>query len=372
MNIRKIFALLILVTLIACGGEDGDGDVDHDSFDRSAMLANWADNIIIPAYSNYSEAIDELNDIGVTLFVESPSTTSLATLRSLWKEAYLAWQEVEMFEIGMAETIGLQGYTNSFPLDEEELESIIAAGVYNLELPSRRNQQGLPALDYLINGLADTDEEIVAIYLDEETGSNYLTFMQQATERLVSLTETVVSEWENGYRGTFVGNDGSSGTASVDKMANDFVYYYEKYLRAAKVGIPAGVFSGTASGYKAEAVYQNDFSKELFLTGLNAAQRFFNGTSFDGMIEGESLSSYLTYLEAESNGEDLAALINDQFDASKSLANDLSDSFAEQVESNNNMMLTTYDALQENVILLKVDMFQVLNVRVDYVDADGD
>jgi len=35
-------------------------------------------------------------------------------------------------------------------------------------------------------------------------------------------------------------------------------------------------------------------------------------------------------------------------------------------------MLSTYDGLQKNVVLLKVDMLQALNINVDFVDADGD
>jgi hypothetical protein len=35
-------------------------------------------------------------------------------------------------------------------------------------------------------------------------------------------------------------------------------------------------------------------------------------------------------------------------------------------------MLLTYDELQKNVVLMKVDMLQAMNVSVDYVDADGD
>jgi hypothetical protein len=31
-----------------------------------------------------------------------------------------------------------------------------------------------------------------------------------------------------------------------------------------------------------------------------------------------------------------------------------------------------FDAVQEVVVLLKVDMLQLLNINVDYVDADGD
>ena len=35
-------------------------------------------------------------------------------------------------------------------------------------------------------------------------------------------------------------------------------------------------------------------------------------------------------------------------------------------------MLIAYDVIQANVVFLKVDMLQVLNISVDYVDADGD
>ncbi len=35
-------------------------------------------------------------------------------------------------------------------------------------------------------------------------------------------------------------------------------------------------------------------------------------------------------------------------------------------------MLLTFDELQRNVILLKVDMLQALDINVDFVDTDGD
>ena len=35
-------------------------------------------------------------------------------------------------------------------------------------------------------------------------------------------------------------------------------------------------------------------------------------------------------------------------------------------------MLAAYDAIQQNVVYLKLDMMQALNITVDYVDSDGD
>ena len=35
-------------------------------------------------------------------------------------------------------------------------------------------------------------------------------------------------------------------------------------------------------------------------------------------------------------------------------------------------MLETYDLMQKNIIFMKVDMLQLFDIKVDYVDADGD
>jgi len=72
------------------------------------------------------------------------------------------------------------------------------------------------------------------------------------------------------------------------------------------------------------------------------------------------------------NGADLTGLINSQFELARDEAEALDPDFAEQVLSNNTLMLSTYDELQKNVVNLKVDMLQALNINVDYVDADGD
>ena len=63
-------------------------------------------------------------------------------------------------------------------------------------------------------------------------------------------------------------------------------------------------------------------------------------------------------------------LLNENYDIKK--INDLDESFYNQIQNDNNKFLQTYDAIQEVVVLLKVDMLQLLSINVDYVDADGD
>jgi len=102
---------------------------------------------------------------------------------------------------------------------------------------------------------------------------------------------------------------------------------------------------------------------------LDASKRFFIGQGFNNNQNGESLKTYIEYLP----GEDfLEYIIIENFENAESHINGLSNSFINQIETDNLQMLYTYDAIQENVVKLKTDMLSRLNIAVDYIDADGD
>lgn len=364
---KKVLALSFLLFLISCGNQD-DGSTDPiDNFDRAAMLENWADQIILPSYSNYVDQLSLLESATVE-FVDQADLTSLQSLRGAWLDAYLAFQRVSMFEIGPAEAIGFRNYTNVYPTNTAEIEDYVASGTYNLELPSTLDAQGFPALDYLLYGLGSTDQEVLALLSSPE----YRNYLVAVVDRMKSLGESILSEWQNSYRDVFVDNNGSSATSSVNKMVNDLMFYYEKALRAGKVGIPAGVFSGSPLGDRVEGYYSKVYSKQLFNEALMATVDFFQGKQYGASTTGPSLASYLDYLNGTTNGEQLSGLIENQFEEAMLSAQSLNDSFFDQVTTDNSKMLLTYDELQKAVVLLKVDMFQTLNIRIDYVDADGD
>ncbi len=364
---KTFFSLVIAATFIGCSSSDNDPETPVDNFDRSAMLANWADNIIIPSFQNYVAGLNELKS-AKDAFNASGDVTTLQNLRAAWLTAYTRWQHVSMFEIGRAEAITLRNFTNIYPADAQEIDDFVTNGNYNLTLPSTNDAQGFPALDYLLFGLGADD----AAVLNALSANNAKTYLSDVVERLVALGTEVLTDWTTSYRDTFVGNDGSSATSAVNKMVNDFMFYYEKALRAGKIGIPAGVFSTSPLADRVEAYYNGDVSKALFLASLNAAQDFFNGKHYNSSTTGESLRSYLEALSVDKEGTRLSTLINNQFDASRTSANALANNLADQVTTDNSRMLQTYDQLQMNVVLMKVDMFQALSIQVDFVDADGD
>ncbi|NND88678.1 MAG: imelysin family protein [Flavobacteriaceae bacterium] len=369
----KNIALLLLLSLslVACSESDNDiNDTNVDSFDRSAMLVNWADEIIIPAYQSFAIHTDALNN-AAEVFTADPSESNLASLRQEWEDAYISFQDVAIFEIGAAETLRYRTRLNTYPTNTSEIDQYISEGSYDFVLPSTNDAQGFPALDYLLFGLG-TSEETISRFTTHTNSDNYKDYLLAVTSSIDQLTQQVLTDWTTGFRDSFIANNGSSASSSVDKLTNDFILYYEKSLRAGKIGIPAGIFSNDPLPEKVEAFYKKDLSKALALAGLEASSRFFKGQNLTSSTTGKSYKDYLDYLNTIKNGEDLSQLIIDQFAAARTSLNGLDANFTTQIETNNSAMLDTYDELQRNVILLKVDMLQALSIDVDFVDTDGD
>lgn len=371
----KKFLGIVFVVLVAYACSSDDSSTDDQgpapsSFDRTGLLENWADNIIVPGYVDFDSKVTALES-NTVLFVTQPTESNLEALRASWLDAYTTWQRVSMFEIGPAETVGLRLNVNIFPANVTNIEDNITNGVYDLTLSSNRSAKGFPALDYLLHGIATDDAGIVAIYTGVQ-GPQYRQYLQDIVNDMQTLTTTVLSEWQNGFRDTFVANNGSSSTASVDRMVNDYIFYYERFLRAGKMGIPGGIFSGSVEAGNIEALYAGNLSKQLFLEGLDAVQDFFNGRSYNGNAQGESLNSYLDALNVIKDGADLNVIINSQFDAARQAVQGLG-SFEQELQNNPPVtFLNAYDEVQRIVPLLKVDAVSALSISIDFADADGD
>ncbi len=368
-NLVLVFFVSLL--LVRCGGSDddssNDGEVKPVAYDRGKMLVHWADKIIVPAHNAFKLTLTDL-DTSTKTFVASPDQSNLDDLRSKWLLSYKSWQHIEMFDIGKSEEIYFKSKMNVYPIDKTWLDNNIEKGTYDLENANNYSSQGFPAIDYMLYGIGADDTAILNKYNANNSFTNYLTDL---VNKMVSTTDLVINDWTN-YRATFVGSTDNTASSSVNKLTNDFIYYYEKGLRANKVGIPAGVFSGAPLKGNVEAFYKKDVSKDLLLEAMDASIKFFNGTSYDGISSGPSLKSYLTHLNSTKGGATLSSLVATKLETAKSQINSLSNDFVIQIETDNNKMLTAYDAIQAVVVLLKVDMLQAFNINVDYTDADGD
>jgi hypothetical protein len=367
---KKYFIGFVIVSLIwACSSSSDDTVTqdetigDDEGFNRGALLENLADNIIIPAYQDLSSDLEALTASKNT-FTDTPNQANLETLRNAWLEAYTTWQHVELFNIGEAERILYSFQMNVYPTSVEDIEKNVSSGDYNLESANNNDAVGFPALDYLLYGVAENDAAIVDVYSSE----NYRTYLSDLVDQMEALTSGILKDWTSSYRNTFVSQTGNTATSALNQFTNDYIFYYEKKLRANKIGIPAGKFSGTPLPNTVEGFYSRIYSKRLALEGMQSVINVFNGTGYNTNVDGVSFKTYLEEL----NRTDVSSTILERYDNGVIALETLSDDFVNQINSNNVAMTQALDVLQLAVVSIKVDMLSAFDIKVDFVDADGD
>lgn len=368
--------MLAVMFVYGCGSDNGGDPTPTDnSKDREAILTHWADNIIIPSYANFRAKFDVMLD-KADAFTAAPDAGSLAEFRTAWAEAYAAWEKVELFEFGPADKYTIRNFFNIYPADVAGIESNIDDPSASMTVPLSYARQGFPALDYLLNGVAENDEDIIAYYITGDKAASRLAYIDRVTSRMNTLISDVIAEWNGAYRETFVTRTGLDIGSSFGVVVNAYVLHYERYIRTGKFAIPSGVLGGTGTPLpeKVEAVYKGDISLTLAKNAHNAAIDFFNGVNVTTGEEGPSFKSYLDALEAKDATTNtlLSDMINAQFTAVNQKLNLLSEDFYHEVETNNQAMIDVYTEMQKAVRMLKVDMTSAMSVTITYTDNDGD
>ena len=373
--LKKVFILFtIAMVVIACSStDDSNGSGTNDGFNRTELLTNVADNLIVPAFQDLQTKLSAL-DAANESFVTNKSVTNLELLSDAWLDAYKVWQHVQIYNLGEADNLGggergFVSFFNIYPVTVADIENGANTGNYDLNTANYHDAQGFPALDFLIHGVATGDALPIDKFITNSDSNGYTTYLTDVITQMITLNDAIVNSWESGYRDTFIDNTDSGVNGSFNKLANDLIYSYEKDFRAQKVGIPAGVFSnGGSLPETVEAFYKKEVSKELALEALIGIENLFNGVGYASTTTGSSLNTYLEFLDRA----DLVIEINNQFTAAENAINGLNENFYQQTIDNNAQMTAAYDIIQAAIPKLKVDMKQALNFVIDYVDGDGD
>ncbi len=364
---------LALTSLASCSSTDDSDKNTSDGFDRTALLTYTADQRIIPIFKDLQAELTLLESTRAA-FENNPNSAQLEQLSAAWLSAYKVWQHLQMYNLGQAATTsldaerGFRTYFNRYPVDQQRIEELVAAGDYDFEAIPTYNAQGFPGLDFLLHGTSTGDAQAIDKFTSNTLAANYQQYLKNLVAHMQQVNTRLLNDWQNEYRATFINNTQNGQDGSFNQMANDFVFFYEKGFRAEKFGIPAGVFSNQPLPDRVEGLYKKDVSKDLALAALDAIENAFNGKAYQQETEGPAFKQYLEFLDRN----DLVQSINQQFEDSREAINQLDDNFYLQVQNNNSQMTQTYDVIQAAVPKLKVDMKQALDFSIDYQDSDGD
>jgi predicted lipoprotein len=319
------------------------------------MLTNYADNLIIPGYSGLQQQLTTLEN-AVNTFLATPTADNQQALKPVFKEAYLQYQRISVYQIGPAETVLLNNFLNTFPADVTVIEKNISNTNYNLEVNSAANQQGFPALDYLLF----SDQAVQKF--NQSTGANRKKYVQDVVTRMKTLVNTVHSNWNNTYRAQFIANTRADVGSPIGFLVNQFAYELDQ-LKGPRIGWPYGKQSGgTLFPEKSEAYYAG-FSGALAVENLASLKKAYTGNE-----SGKGISDYLVALKKEQLNTDVLRQFDVTIDKLKAIPDPLAASFTSHKE----LVDAAYREVQNLLTLMKTDVASATGVRITYQDSDGD
>ncbi|MEL7148444.1 MAG: imelysin family protein, partial [Bacteroidota bacterium] len=250
MKQLSIYTLLVTILLFSTSscGEGGEDAVD---FDRSLILTNAAENIIVPAHDSLISKLSDLFEKTSALSTEVDEASFIAA-RASWEIARLQWAKLELYTFGPVADFALVTKYSNWPLNEFGLETSIARqSSYTTDdvasLPS--NQIGFTAVEYLLFGDNALEE------LSQSEGRRSILVAMVAL--LQQNTERITAEWKNAYSASFIASTGTELGSSASLMANAYVESVQDVLTF-KISVPLGFQNnGMALPDEVETRYAN-------------------------------------------------------------------------------------------------------------------
>ena len=376
-KVTYIFSLLsVFVIAYACTDANGEGGTDEDGFDRRTLTTSWVNHLLVPAITDFQRKVDALHTT-VTSLVDTPTESSLEKARTDLFAAAKVWQHVEMFFYGTS----FANDINTYPIDLDRISDNIETPVANINFNRTLLDatQGLPTLDYLLNGLDNEDEAILTKYQE----AKYAHYLKALTSRMKTLTTTIISDFQTEKEAKIKSIDNTiSSYFSI--QINDYVQYTEKSFREAKIATPSGTrnrdkfpnISVDPSPESVESLYSPENSRVLYLEAYDAIQDFYYGRDYTTSADTTGLQDYLQFLGATimigANDISLDRYIKTLFSTIATANTNLGDNFFEETQTYNPNFDAAFDAIQEFVVAIKGNAISAFNLSIDFADNDGD
>ena len=351
----KYFWILGIFLLFA-SCRDKMGGMKDDSFKKTELLQQVADNYILPEYAKLQSDVATLAN-SANNFEKLTDQSTFDSLKAQWKRAYIRFQYVKMFDFGPGMEQNLAMSMGTFPTDSLAIETNIKTGTYNLNTISNYDAIGFPALDYLLfsNGAYETFS----------TSTARKKYLVELTQKMKNEIDKTVSSW-NTYRTTFVDGSSNASTSPFSLLINNYIRDYE-ILKWTKLGYPLGANTLNVKNPAYLEARKSCIGKELLRANILALQQVYLGKGSNGK-DGKSMHDYLLALSKTTT----ATSIETNWGVFLTQIEALPTSLETALNSDTQKMIDLYNAIYFNTIALKTDMVSAFGILITYSDNDGD
>ena len=211
-------ALVLSFFLIGCGlvgcGNDDDDDNDTASggastFDAATTLNDFANKVVLATYTELDNRAGDL--LNAVKALEADTTqANLGQAQAAWKATRKPWEQSEAFLFGPVDTQGLDPALDSWPVNQVDLDGVLASG-QTLTEPSidalEDTLKGFHTIEYLL--FRDGNQRKAADITPRE-----LEYLAATTANLKSKTAQLRNAWDASGE-NFAAEVANAGTSST-------------------------------------------------------------------------------------------------------------------------------------------------------------
>jgi putative iron-regulated protein len=312
------------VSVIDEGGEGGEGGESAGStslqwgkkLKDGRIISEFTDNVVLPKYREYSQNAGMLA-VALSTLNKNPDESSLKLAREAWTNTRMSWEQTETFTFGPAGSLGFDGAMDSWPINETDIQKILASGTPLT--PDRiaqlqDSERGMHTLEFLLFG--SKNDKTLAQLTDRERQ-----YLESLGQHLSTTATALLVSWEKGvdgqpaYRDVF-GKAGSANNstystveAGVQEMVTGILHSLEE-VGTEKLGGPFK--EKDPAGLESRFSFQtmNDLT-----SNLQSAENAYLGSYPKAQTSSQAtLSAYIAQ-----NNPSLDTTIKQQFQTAKTL-----------------------------------------------------
>lgn len=354
-----ILSLFTALGFLAC---DDKGENPDNNFDRKAMLENYAESFIKPAYSASLES-SQLLQQSINQLIANPNAGNLATAKTAWETAYLQYLTAQPFNFGPAAEDGLtKSLTEeiaTFPISENKIQGYINANDTSFS-NFARDTRGFFAIEKILfkDGL------------DSLKKSNTKNYLVACSNHIVKKLATVSNDWKT-YQTTFLAQNGTDVGSSTSVFYNEFLKSFE-LLKNYKLGLPLGKRVGQTKTEpdKVEAYYSGK-SLKFLKTHFGVIVGLWYAKNANAPNSGLGLRKYI---ETTTGGAALISSTEAQIEAINKEFAKLDDNLvlSETIQKDPAKLEPLFTELQKMTRFLKSDLSSLLGIAITFSSGDGD
>jgi uncharacterized protein len=231
----------LLLACAACGNDGGGSDpVDarDDGFDRAAMLARIADDVLIPAHDELVTRTAALRD--------ATATACDAAAQQAWRDTLEVWQGIDAVLVGPAamDDRALRDRIYAWPLhatcgvDREVTAYWANPGAYDVTV-ELANVRSLAAIEYLLFNTS-TEHTCAAPpngwdALGADLAAARCGLAAEIAADVATAATLARSGWDD-YRADFV-----AGGMAGENLVSDSLFFVDRMVKDMKVGEASGI-----------------------------------------------------------------------------------------------------------------------------------